>query len=587
LRFLRVARLAVGLVTLWGAGCGSCGAPSGGPAEAGASAQPVEPPVPAPAGLLAEAWVREPDAAWGKVQRGVSGAMALLPPTVGELACAFAGIDAPLPQLVDGKGTSYVVLGTGGAAEDVAWVVALPVTDAALASSMLFDSGDAADAGGRYSARDVGGLHVMSSTAHPLNVTAALARGPSPRGWLVLASSDEALARLGPYAVRTMPTEAAPAEAGAIVADVPPSALAGPLSFWLGARWGQTRAWLGARDDEQRAKHGGRAPDFGDPRPLVDALDDAVTRRIALLAGARGARLVVDAGDDEVHVELAVTPGFDAASASQLTAMTPGDTRPLAAAPADAVVTLLVRDDPTTRGEDAATLEATLDKTLGDRLHEEDSRAIHAAVTDWVHARGDWWTGALAWGPADASRGVWLRTPAASADASSHAVRELVDLSHRRALEDLLAGSLHVSPATVRSVDAPPVGKASLALFTDPATARRKPEGLASLGVAWGAQEGELLVAAGTAAAPLLSAEAAPPRRVGDDPRNARALAALGQRATFAVFAEPLRLDPTRREPDSTAPAVFAWGRKGDGAWARVELADVLLRELIKRKAGF
>jgi len=582
----KLARLTavVGLATLGTAGCSTCGTPSGGPAEAGI-AESVEPPVPAPPGLLAEVWVREPDAAWGKIQRGVSGAVALLPPTAGELACAFAGLDAPLAQLIDGKGTSYVVLGEGGAAETVAWVVAFPVTDGAVASSMLFEGGDAADAGGRYSARDVGGMRVLSSAAHPLNVTAALTRGPRPRAWLVLASSEEARGRLGPYAVRTLPTKAAPAESGAIVVDVPPSALAGALSSWLGARWGQMRAWLGARDDEQRAKHGGRAPDFGDPRPIVDAVDDVITRRIALLAGARAARVVVDAGDDEVHVELGLTPGADAASTSQLAAMTPGDTRPLAAAPADSVLAVLVRDDPTSRGEDAAMIEATLEKALGERLHDDDTHALHAAVTDWVHARGDWWTGALAWGPADSSRGVWLRTPAASADASSRAVRELVDLTHRRALQDMLAGSLHLSPGAVRSVDAPPAGKVSLATFTDPTGAGgHKPEGV--LGVAWGVHEGELLVAAGTSAPQLLSAEAAPARRVGDDPRSARALLALGQRATFAVFAEPLRLDPTRGEPDAASPAVFSWGRKGEQAWARLELADVLLRELLRLKAG-
>jgi hypothetical protein len=244
-----------------------------------------------------------------------------------------------------------------------------------------------------------------------------------------------------------------------------------------------------------------------------------------------------------------------------------------------------VRDDATTRGEDAAIIEATIEKALGDRLHEEDSHALHAAVTDWVHARGDWWTGALAWGPADSARGVWLRTPAASPDASSRAVRELVDLTHRRALQELLAGSLHLSPGAVRSVDAPPVGKASLATFSDPtAGGSRKPEGV--LGVAWGVHDGELLVAAGAAAPQLLSAEAAPTRKVGDDPRAARALLALGQRATFAVFAEPLRLDPARGEPDAASPAVFAWGRKGDGVWARLELADLLLRELLRLKAG-
>jgi hypothetical protein len=472
----------------------------------------------------------------------------------------------------------------------VTWVVAFPVTDAAVASSMLFEGGDAADAAARYSARDVGGMRLLSGGARPRDVAAALARGPRPRGWLVLGSSEDALARLGPYAVRTLPTKAAPAEPGVLVADVPPSALAGTVSTWLGARWGQTRAWLAARDDEQRAKHGGRDPDFGDPRPIVDALDGAITRRLALLAGARGAHVVVDAGDDEVHVELTLAPGADAASASLLAAMTPGDTRPLAAAPAASVVALLLRDDAATRADDAATLEATLDKALGERLHDDDSRAVHAAVTDWVHARGDWSAAGLAWGPTEPSRGLWLRTPSASAEASSRAVRELVDLSHRRALQDMLAGSLHVSPATVRSVDAPPVGKASLALFADAtpggAGGARKPDGAGGLGVAWGVHEGELLVAGGKAAPQLLSAEAGPPRTIGDDPRTARALAALGQRATLAILAEPLRLDPTRREPDATAPVMFAWGRKGDGAWARLELADVLLRELIRLKAG-
>ena len=117
--------------------------------------------------------------------------------------------------------------------------------------------------------------------------------------------------------MRTLPTKTAPAEAGAIVADVPQPALAGALSAWLGARWGETRAWLASSDDDQRAKHGGRAPDFGDPRPIVDALDGMVTRRIALLAGARGARVVVDAGDDDVHAELLVTPGTDEAGAAR------------------------------------------------------------------------------------------------------------------------------------------------------------------------------------------------------------------------------------------------------------------------------
>jgi hypothetical protein len=167
-------------------------------------------------------------------------------------------------------------------------------------------------------------------------------------------------------------------------------------------------------------------------------------------------------------------------------------------------------------------------------------------------------------------------------------VRELVDLSRRRAFADLLAGSLHLSPAAVRNVDAPPTSKASLALFDEQTAGGgpRKPDAAPAPGIAWGVQGEDLFVAAGTSAPQLLSAEASPRRHVGDDPRAARSLAALGQNASFAVVAEPLRFDATRSEPDSASAAVFAWGKKGELVWARLELADLLLRELLRLKAG-
>ena len=35
-----------------------------------------------------------------------------------------------------------------------------------------------------------------------------------------------------------------------------------------------------------------------------------------------------------------------------------------------------------------------------------------------------------------------------------------------------------------------------------------------------------------------------------------------------------------------TAPFVLAWGKKGHEGWARVEVADLLLRDLMKSKMG-
>jgi predicted transcriptional regulator len=553
-------------------------------------------PVPPPDGLLAEVSVRGPDAAWGRVQRGVGGAVALLPATVGDLACAYAGLEAALAQFVDGKGTSYVVLGDGGYEQgDSAagvpaahWVSALPITDLARASALLLDGEDAARGAAvhaPYTVHDVAGMKVLSAHEVPLAVTVALAVGA--RSWLVLASSEADLARLGPYAIRTMPTKAGPAGSAAIVADVPQSALAGPFARWLRTRWAEGRAWLDAKDQEQRAQHDGRAPDFGDPQPLVRALDDAVERRVALLAQAQSARVTVDTGEDDVHAEVTIEPGSDTASRSEVASMAPGDARPLASAPGDAILAMMVRDDPKERDAEAAALQMTIDRVLADRLHEDDSRAVHAAIADWMHARGDWWTAAVAWGASDASRGLWLTTPAASAGASSSAIHELVELSQRRVLRDLLASSFHLLPAAVTRVDAPPLRNVSLATFPE-RRAGSIPASSAGLGVAWGVLQdrvpGELLLAAGPAARELLSTQAAGPGRLGDDPRSARAFAALGDRVTFALYAQPLRLDAARGGPSATgsAPVVVAWGRDGSEVWARVEVADALLQALVR-----
>lgn len=571
----RPALLVLTALALATPACSSCGASSQGPAEAAPPAV-VEAPVPAPAGLLAEVRVRAPDALWAKIQNGVSGAVALMPPTAGELASAAAGLDRRVASLVDGKATAYGALADAASGDAPAWALALPLKEAR-ADAAAF-APDAAPP------REVAGMRLLPTTDRASSVVAALASR-----WLVLASSEDDLARLGPYVTRTLPVE--PSEAGGpspsddVVVDVPQAALAGSVSRRLAAAWDGERAWLTARDDEERAKHGGRAPDFGDPRPIVEAADAAVKRRLSLLTAALHARLTVEAGDDELHAELSVTPGADPATVALLGRMHPGPTKPLADAPGDAVVAVLARDDAASRGEDSAALEATVDHAFGARLHDEDVRAIHAALEDWSRAHGDWWMATLGWGASDAARGVWLTTPA-EGDGSTRAVRELLDLSHRGPARDLLVGSLHLAPAAFSTVDVPAVGRASVATFAP--SSPRGPVGAPALGFAWAVHDGLVQVAAGPSPGALLAAGAAPSSRVGDDARAARALEALHGDATFAVFARPLLFDAARFGPEAArAPAVFAWGRKDGGPWARVELADVVLRELLHLKAGF
>ena len=367
-------------------GCGSCGKPSSGASVEASVATP--PPVPAPAGMLAQAWVRGADALWARLQNGVSGAAGLLPAEVGSLLCAATGLDAAVGPLVDGKAVAFVVVADepGGAGDGPGWAAAVPLKDGGRVASLLLP----ADAGaGLYTARDEQGMRVLTRTGHPLVVPAALAQG-----WLVLARTDADLARLGPYAWRTMPTLAAPAGAASIEVALAHEALASRA----GAAWDQARDWLSARDREERERHAGRAPDFGDPQAILDAADVVVKRRVALLSGASRVTLELEAGDDDVRVDAHVSPAADA-GASGL-GMAPGDARPLGDAPGDALLAVLVRDRAAARADDARELEVTLARALGSRAQGEDNRAVAAAIDAWAASRGDWLTASLGVGAA-------------------------------------------------------------------------------------------------------------------------------------------------------------------------------------------
>ena len=543
--------------------CGSCGKPQAAP---DASPTVAQAPVEAPDGLVARVWVRAPDKVWSRVQNAVSGALALLPPETAAMLCGALGIDPQAAAWIDGQGMAYGVVADdpAGPAAGFAWAAALPVRDPDKLAALLLD-GDAS----RLTAHDVAGMRVLARADRPLAATAALA------GRCLLVARDEAsLARLAPYACRTMPTLPAPSSPSAVVAELPAGALGGPVSARLSSQWAQARAWLSEQDTEQRARHGGKAPDFGDPQAILDAADGFVKGRLAWVATATRAVIEADAAEADLHVDLRLRPS-DGDAAAAVAAMRPGDTRPLADLPADAVLGLLLRDDPAARARDAREIGASVARALGPRASDDDAHAVTAVLGDWAAARGDWLSASIAWGPAP--RGLWMQT--VDAGGGAKAVREMVDLLHRPAFGEPLSrlldlGAVHVAPASVAGV-------------TDSAAASFGTAGKSPLGIAWGTREGQLLVAAGEQAPRLLEAEAAPARRLGDDPRIAGSLSTLGSDASLVLLAMPLRVDATRAASDAgKAPALVAWGRKGPDAWLRLEVAGELLREAVRLKSG-
>ena len=573
LRRLRELGLA-GVVGVLAGGAAACHRGSKDAPEEGARA--ALPPVPAPASLIAEGAIASPDATWQRLQRGMGGAAGLLPTTLGGAVCAAAGLDARLGGEISGASPAYLVV--AGDPASPSWVLAARLVEERRARP-LFEGASAV-----FDARDAGGgLIELSARGRPpaRGGVAAIAAG----GWVVIGGSTAALVELAPYATRTLPTKGAAKESIAI--DVPQAALAGSLAGKIAATWSDAHRTLLENDRALREAHGGRAPDFGDPRAIVGALDSWVQTRLAALRDLRGAHVAIDVGDDDVRATVTAPPASpDGAASAALAALHSGDVAPLASAPRETVLALLARDDAASRAKDAADLAAAIDTTLGARLAPADAKRVHAAIDDWYGARGDWATLAVTLTPTD--RGVVADVAAADPARASRAVREAVDLlAHVPAIHEPLGAWLHVRDVTLSSPDVPGGGRASMATFaTEKPTSgvdrsARGADSPSSFALAWEPASSDLKLALATTPLPLL-ASPLPGTTLGDDPAIRAALAAVGGPVAGAIVAQPGRSPGC----SATGGIVVAWGQRPEGGgqalWGTVVASDSSLRCVAK-----
>jgi hypothetical protein len=536
-------------------------------------------PVPAPEGLIAEATIATPDATWQRLQRGVGGAAGILPSTLGGIVCAASGIDAGLGSEIDGASAAYVVVAVNGTSPQASWVIAMKLVDARRTRALV--EGETS----RFDARVSGDFEVLTGKgdrpeAHPSRAVAAISNAA---GWFVVARSEDDLARLAPYATRTMavrPPPATPREAIAI--DVPGFALAGPLRTEVAREWDDTKKQMLANDRDLRAQHGGRAPDFGDPGAIVAMVDGSMQARLAVLADVKSVHVGIDPGDDDLRAVVTATPGSVAGAASRAIAgIHPGDVAPLRAVTRDAGFALLVRDSADTRAKDAADLEAAIDGALGARLAPGDSKRIHGAIDDWTAARGDAWTLALAWGATD--RGLVVDAQAGDPARASRAVHEVVDtVAHVPALREPLATWLGARDVVFGSADVPGGGRAQTAALAPMPPSSSAPHASApAYTLAWRPGTNDVALALAEAPVPLLS-PSLPGRTLGDDPAIGALIDALGE-VSGALLLQPSRSPACEHEPGAVA---LAWGRRDvNGAasmWGEAIASDAALRCLAK-----
>ena len=567
--------------------CSKCGERTEEPAPV---VKPDEPAVAAPDGLLADVYMSTPNPSWSKLQRNVGGAFGILPASASGTICMAAGLDPFVASEIDG--TAPIFGAVAGDPANAGFVVAMKLLDLRKARTVLVDGETA-----RFKAKeDAGVTELLPKGEAP---GAGVVVGLSANGYVLVARRSEDLLALAPYVTRTLTKKPLPTS-GAVVFDVPRAALGSVMKPRLDDLWSMAKGFLLSEDEAMRRRHAGRAPDYGDPKAIVGAVDTWVTKRIAVVGDLEKMRVAFDVVDGGVSVVATMTPVSGGGPARTWTdAMKLGDTAPLAALPATTAAALLMRDGEEERAEQATALEGLITSALGTRIAEGNAKKLHDVLQDLTKARGEVFSAGVAW---DEPRGLSLRAPVRDSDAASRGVRGAVDLAKVAPFKDLF----HVRDITSSTEELPGLGKVSVATLVRDAsrssdTDSRARAGRAAgapgadagaargraneLGLAWFVGGDALSMASGEMPVVTLSAAARPERKLSDEPAVARPLAVLAGSSSTVLVIQPLRFDVARANLPA-APLVIALGRKDADATLRIDIANGLLREVARWQMG-
>jgi len=550
----------------------------------------AEPPVPAPADLLCDLYVASPNTSWAKLQRGVGGAVGILPANLPGVVIALTDLDPQLAVELDGTAPMYGAVAADPA--DPSFVVAMKLVDPRRTKILLM-SGDA----GRYTAKeDAGppGMTVLVPNRPYGSAAPKLEIAITPNGYLLIGKSEADLARLGPYVTRTLTARPLPGDAAAVV-EIPRAALQSTLRPKIESYWKDGKSFLLTQDERMR-KERGRPPDFGDPIAIIGVIDKMLGKRMAIVSDLEKIRLVVDITDDATTLTASLTPDAtkpDSAAKKWVESMKTGDAAPLLGMPSTSAVALSMRDGEAERADQDAELENAIASALGPRLKEPEK--LHAVVESITKARDE--SFALSFG-LDDPPGLLLRAPVRDADAAVKAIDGVFALAKSDPFKEILG----LSDVTTKSEELPGLGKITVSTLVRAAKkdAPRRPDEKrpssaaqqqqtakpTSLGLAYVVSQGTLLAGGGSEPTVTLKVGAQPDHKLGEEPAMKRFTAALGNDASTLLIAQPFRLDP-KRSNLPVSPVGVAIGRKGSDAFVRIDIADLLLREAARWQMGF
>ena len=387
-------------------------------------------PVPAPEGLVTELFVPRPDRTWDAVRASLAGTTPLLPSS----AAVFLGGTLGLPvSTLDQLDLLVPMVGAlADVQDDVAAVVGIHVKDGARFVELVtsgnprFTKGDAEN-----------GVVMLASPAAYEGVLYAVSGN-----YLVLSQNAEALRRFAPFVSRTLPGRPVPSED--IVVTASHQALSGPVIGRAKKVWDSWKHDREADDLAMRAKHGGSAPDFGDPAQALADIDAKAARFFTILDDLAEARLAVTvepksaAAAPSYRALVSVKPATGSGAAAQeIASMAVAEADPLLSLPAGVAVALLMRDTAEQREQSSSTQVEAISKVLGGRLQPEDKGKVAAAFQSWSKGRGDWLTAGLVW--AGPTRAAVIRGAVADPAELGRGISAMLKLLSVRAIADPLS----------------------------------------------------------------------------------------------------------------------------------------------------
>ena len=522
--------------------------------------------VPAPATLVAEGALRDPDAFWAKLRKGGGAPLAYMHDTAAGAILGWAGVDPSVAPLVSGGHPFHLAL--GNAPEGVSYAIAMKLTDLDAARTRLVDGESAT-----YRGEDADGMIRLvprqQAASHP-------ALAVSWSGYLLLASTASDLATLGAYAARTLPTRAVPTSSFEL--RMAPLALAAMAMKSPDLATKATAALA--------ATARSLLPPEVDASAFAACFKPGILDTVATAGDLTEARVDADADDAQLDANATLVPKpGDNGARRRLTAMHPASAAPLLDTPRDAMAALFWSDTAEVRTGDATTLGPCVGQALAPILGPNGANRFAELLTSWAHGRGDWETAAVV--AKSGVAGVVLRAPVADGQALSGSVRGFVDMASLPSVAEAIERLLPLRAGGIESVDVPRVGKAQVVMFPphsppskDPSSLSAVITGLAPPGMAWAVDAKEADIGLGQSPRDLLGL-ARPAVAFRSNASIGRAVGALGADVTFAAIVEPPGC--CAGAGPVSAPLTLGWGRRGGNGRLSVAIGEELLGQIVAR----